>query len=210
MIRPLVGFSRPARHRKSVVLPAPDGPKRMVIDGPGGIRRLASTRNPVSNRFSMSAINSKEPYLPIKCVYDGKNNERNDQQSSRSDRRLGIIQSLHLIIDIDRQRSSDSGNISTDHKDHAELSQSMGKAQNSAGQHTCPRQRNDHPKKSFYIGNTEHPGSLNVLSLNASECCRDRLNREGQAVENRSEYQTTEREWKTVADNSLIPPPKKT
>src|SRR5215831_12315146 len=125
MMRPPVGFSRPAMHRKTVVFPAPEGPKRMVVDGPGGIRRAASTRKPLSNRLSMSAINSKEPYLPIEPVHDGKNHERNDQQSRRSYCRLRVIQCLHLIVDIDRQSPSDAGNISADHEDHSEFSQCM-------------------------------------------------------------------------------------
>src|SRR3989442_6222188 len=79
-IRPALNFSRPAMHRRTVVLPAPEGPKRMVVDDPGGIRSPASTRNPL-NCFSMSAISSKEPHLPVESVYDREHHKSNAKQN---------------------------------------------------------------------------------------------------------------------------------
>src|ERR1700745_731025 len=112
MIRPALSFSRPAMHRKTVVFPAPDGPKRIVVEAPGGIRSLASIRRPLSNRFSMSAISSKKPYLPVESVNNGKNHERDNEQRGRSDGSLGIIETLHLIVDIYGESLGYAGNVS--------------------------------------------------------------------------------------------------
>src|SRR5947207_8457806 len=137
-ILPPLSFSSPAMHRKIVVLPAPDGPKRIVVEGPAEMRSPASTRNPLLNCLSMSAISSKEPHLPVKSVNDGKNHERYDEEDGGSYTRSGIIQRLYLIVDVDRKSSSHTRNIAANHQYDAEFSQSMSKTQNDTRQDARP------------------------------------------------------------------------
>src|SRR5204863_5862685 len=109
-----------------------------VVEEPAGMRSPASTRNPLSNCFSMSAISSKEPHLPVKSVNDGKNHERYDEENGRSYTRSGIIERLHLIVDVDRKGSSHTGNIAANHQYDAEFSQRMSKTQDDTRQDAGP------------------------------------------------------------------------
>ena len=62
--------------------------------------------NPLSNCFSMSAISSKEPHLPVESVNDGENHERYYQEDSGSCRRT----ENNLAPALDRRcRSTASG-----------------------------------------------------------------------------------------------------
>src|SRR5207249_956586 len=101
MTFPEVNLSRPEMHRRTVVLPEPDGPKRMVIEALSGTRRLASTLAPPWNFFSMSAVSSKEPYLSVESVHRAEDDERNGEKRGRCRSGGGIVQSLHLIINVD-------------------------------------------------------------------------------------------------------------
>src|SRR4029453_18540116 len=98
-MRPELRVSRPAIHRRTVVFPAPDGPKRIVIDAASEIRMDASTRGPPSNCLTMSAVSSKEPPPSIKSINNRKNQKRDDQQERRSRRSGRVIQGLGLVID---------------------------------------------------------------------------------------------------------------
>src|SRR5436309_7152678 len=89
--------------RRTVVFPAPEGPNRIVLEAPCGIRREAWMCGPPSYVLSMSAISSKEPHLSVETVHDRKNHKGYDEQHSGRPCRTRVIQLLHLIIDIDRK-----------------------------------------------------------------------------------------------------------
>src|SRR5262245_33404541 len=135
-MRPEVSVSRPAMQRSTVVLPAPEGPNRMVIDAASEIRTEAWTRGPPLNCLPMSAISSKEPPLSIESINDGKNNERNDQQHRRRQSSRRIVEALHLVVDVDRESPCYAGNVTADHQNDSELSHGVREAQHQSRQNT--------------------------------------------------------------------------
>src|SRR5215471_6927657 len=120
-IRPDESRSSPAMHRRTVVFPAPEGPKRMVTEAASSMRIDASTCGPPSNCLAMSAISSKEPHLSVKPVHNGEDHERNDKQHRGSGRCRRVVQGLHLVIDVDREGSRHAGDIPTDHQDDSKF-----------------------------------------------------------------------------------------
>src|SRR6516162_5894633 len=112
-IRPDVRRSRPAMQRRTVVFPAPEGPKRIVTDAPSAMRIDASTCGPPSNCRAMSAISSKEPHLSVESVHDGENHERNDEQHRGSGRCGSVVQRLHLVVDINREGPCHTWDVAT-------------------------------------------------------------------------------------------------
>src|SRR5262245_46239751 len=102
MMRPDVSLSRPAIHRKTVLFPAPEGPNRIVVNVASLKRIDASTRAPPLNCLSMSAISSKEPHFPIQRINNRENYERNNQQHGGGDCGRRVVESLDLVINVDR------------------------------------------------------------------------------------------------------------
>src|SRR5213593_4725069 len=106
---------------------------------------------PPSYFLSMSAIRSKEPHLSVQSIYDRQNHKRGNQQHNRRFCRAGVIQSLHLIVDVDGERARDARNVATHHEYHAKLTYRMGEAQHQPCYETSPGLRHDNTKERLEV-----------------------------------------------------------
>ena len=69
MIWPLVGFSRPATHRRQVVFPQPEGPTRVTNSSSPMSRLIPSTATSVPWTVSNSFLRSLISIFPMQVPY---------------------------------------------------------------------------------------------------------------------------------------------
>lgn len=75
------------------------------------------------------AMSDLAAYLTIESVYDRQYCKRNGEQHERHAIRIGVLQRLHVIVDIDRDRTRHSRQITSDHEYDAKLAHSVGEAE---------------------------------------------------------------------------------
>src|ERR1700722_5174529 len=163
---PESGSFKPATQSSSVVLPAPEAPKTMVKPvaewkstsrtksnaAPIRLRTCACSMRDAVLSLSMSMNGSEQPSLPVQAVDDGQHGKADDQQQQRSGIRGGVVRSLHLVEDLNRDCARNAGNVSAHHEDYSEFSHGMRERQSGAGNEPRLRERNSHAKESFQRG----------------------------------------------------------
>src|SRR5262249_42242778 len=128
---PCCGRSSPAKHRRAVVFPEPEGPNRTVSEKwSTGRRRRTCIGGPSTNFFSNSAKSSGPiSPLPIEQMRHRERNERRCQQDEGGQGCPSVIDRLNLIVDGDRYRARDPRDITPHHEHDAELTERMREAQ---------------------------------------------------------------------------------
>src|SRR5215831_16362677 len=136
---PPCGRSSPARHRRAVVFPEPEGPNKTVSEKwSTGRRRRTCIGGPSMNCFSNSATSSGPiSSLPIQEMRHRERDERRRQQHEGSHGSPPIIDCLNLIVDRDGYRARGSGDVSAHHEHDTELSKRVRKAQDQSGDDAC-------------------------------------------------------------------------
>src|SRR5205823_3124014 len=107
----------------------------------------------------------------------------------------GIVERLHLIVNIDRDGARFALDVASNHEHHAELPERMRKAQHYAGDEACCRERNDQMKEGLELRGPEGPGGFDQSAIDLLKSCSERLHGKRQTVEHRCEEQTFERKW---------------
>src|SRR5882724_8030660 len=136
-MRPASGRTMPAMQLRTVVLPAPDAPKRMVKPGCASketSRSEVSPAEPVddpaagANRFWMRASSTgrtilvflswnnvaktcRIPDSAVHGIYAGEQKERDDEEELSRLIGSGIVHRLHLVVDVDGDRAGHTGNV---------------------------------------------------------------------------------------------------
>src|SRR5580658_6344441 len=169
----------PAMQSSIVVLPAPDAPKTMVK--PGAAWKSTSSTKPdappirlrtcaYSARdadLSLSINGSQKRSFPVHAVDDRQHGKADQQQKHRSCIGRGIVRSLHLVEDFNRNRAGHAGNISAHHQDYSEFSHGVRERQDCAGDESGLRKRNRHAKERFQWRCAERGRCKNQLAIDA-------------------------------------------
>ena len=96
------------------------------------------------------------------------------------------------------------GQIAADHQHHAEFAQSMGEAQDHAGDDAGDGERHHHAEKGGGARDAQAPGGFDQLAVHRREAGCKGLHGERQAIENGSHQQPLKREWQHAAGERRV------
>src|SRR5579862_3595645 len=168
-IVPASGVARPEMQSSNVVFPDPDGPKRM-LNPARAVNSTSSENSPsfVPKRFRTVALNvlfsdiaavavdifwlfhlahrqqGLRELPPVETINQHEHSETDQQQEQSSGIGRGVIGRLHLIVNVDRYRPSDSRNIAAHHQHHSELAHRVSEGQSYARDEAWNRERKNH------------------------------------------------------------------
>ena len=155
---------------------------------------MRSTGKGLGQSMVISAGHTPRPDLSIHRIDQQQHAVGDCQQQQRRLGGSGIVERLHLIVNIDRDRPRLSVDVASHHQHDTELPQRMGKAQHRAGDEACRRQRNNEMEEGRELRHPERPGGFDQPAIDLIKGCGERLHGKRQAVENRREEQTFEGE----------------
>src|SRR5882762_7932022 len=135
-MRPASGsciLSRPAMSRRSVLLPAPDGPKT-TVHGVASLHSMSRWKLP---RRALRLSSTIAPLLPVPgptCVQaTGTRVDQDERKNAEDEQREGsaigggVVEAFYLVEEHDGEGARRAGDVSTEHQDYAELAQRMQK-----------------------------------------------------------------------------------
>src|SRR5450631_6587 len=219
-MRPESGLVNPATQSSRVVLPAPDGPNRIVNPGAAWnstsrtnswdcaakrLRNRASSRGAAADLSVRGGFISRlfygpdHPCLAVEAIHHRQHDEAEREQQQRGLVGASVIGGLHAIEDINGHGSSDAGNISADHEHDAEFSHGVSKAQGGARNQAGNGERGDHADEGAQRGSAQGRRSRDQLAIHASERCGKRLHGERQTIKDGTNHQAAEGEGQGVA-----------
>ncbi len=108
-----------------------------------------------------------------------------------------------MVEDRDRDGAGLAGDASADHQDDAELSERVGERQDDAGHDARAGEREDDPEERPGPGGAEGGRGLEKRSVDGGEGSGKRLDGEREAVEDRRDEETLEREREAGAEERL-------
>src|SRR5690606_37409609 len=191
--------SSPATQRSKVVLPAPEGPKSALTPRAGSARSTSSVnpRRSARKRSSRCAGCSATGRGRTRATARGKvdeeeRDEREREQHGRQPVCLPVVESLHVIVDRDRQYPRLAGNVAADHEHHAELADRVRKGQHDRRDDPGARERQRHAEEP-----DDRPGAQRCRDLERPRADRrerglQRLDRERERIQHRRHDQAGE------------------
>jgi len=93
---------------------------------------------------------------------------------------VSIFERLHAIVDVDRDGSCHAGNAAADHQDHAELAESVRKAENARGDDPANRERQQNLAEGAPPAGTQYSRGIEQPFINALKRAEQRLHGERQ------------------------------
>jgi len=110
------------------------------------------------------------------------------------DVRVGVFQSLHVVVNGDGQHLRAARDVAADHQDDAEFSESVRKGQNRGGQNAGRREWKGHREEAIQRAGPQGGRRLQRTVAHGGEGVAHRLHREGQGIDAGADDQSRERE----------------
>src|SRR6516162_1546126 len=120
-----------------------------------------------------------------------------------------VVQRLHPIVNVNGNGSRDARQIAADHKDHAKFAKRMSEAENSCRDQPGPGEWKNDPKQCASTTGAKNRGCIEQPPIQRFERRKEWLHGEGQAVKERGDDKTWERERQGMPKRLLPNPAKK-
>ena len=117
--------------------------------------------------------------------------------------RGGVVERLDAVVDIDGDRSGDSGKITADHQHDAEFAERVRKAEHQRSEKAGPREREDDAEKCAGAIRAEDGGGIEQASIERFKGSDERLHGKWQAVEHGGEHESGKGKGERMAEKQL-------
>src|SRR5687767_13856952 len=158
-MRPALGRTSPATHWSSVVFPDPEGP--MIAVMVAALSNAASSLGPRPPSPSTRARTESRGASPgmgppaRELRPEVQPGDREGRHHGDHPRGLCLTVRLHRIVDGERARLREPGEVPGDHEGHAEVAQCARKAERESGEQAVPAEWQHHREKYLERGRTE-------------------------------------------------------
>ena len=117
--------------------------------------------------------------------------------------RAAVLQSLHILVDGDREHPGLAGNAAADHQNDPELPDGVGETQDRGGDETWTGHRHRHRQKAVEGRGAQGGRHLQRTPADIGEGVLERLNHEGERVDHRADHQPGKGEGQGLAAQRL-------
>jgi hypothetical protein len=133
-------------------------------------------------------------------VEQDERDEGDAQQEQRGAIGLGVAEILNLIVDGDGQGAGSAGDIAADHEDDAEFTHGVGEAKGGCGDYGTEGERQHDFGKDAEASGTEEACLLEERGVDGVKAGGERLDGEGQAVDDGADDESGERKRERMAE----------
>src|SRR5262249_44794069 len=105
------------------------------------------------------------------------------------------------VIDFDGDRARDAGEVAANHEDNAKFTKRMREAENDGRENAWEGEWENDAEKRAPFSCAENSRRGEEFRVDRFKRSDQRLNREGEAVQDRREYESSERECQRVAED---------
>ena len=195
----------PARQRSTVVFPDPEAPNRIVM--PGGAESATSSANcgekPLAESRAVTLMRAATPTTAFAAARRRRRARRTRRPAAASAVRLAsryCRSACTLVVDRDRDRARDAGQVAADHEHDAELAEGVREAQDERRPCTPSIDSGSTMRdERAQARGAERGRGFEQRRVDLRERGGDRLHGERQAVEDRRDDQRLEREGEAVS-----------